>query len=165
MKRFAHLVVLLVLLAILCPVLVGCVSAASVSDASDASRDPSIVYGKKYVNEENGERERSTGASSTQECLVFNKDHTGYFERRNVYRSSITDQSTTNIYSGKVDFVWRVADNNLVYIFQTKVTYDEDNNTGEWNFETSIIFGDEFLVGGGGRFILEGSDLEKSLEK
>lgn len=155
MKRFAKIILLLVLASILCSVLVGCVSAAS-----DASRDPSIVYGKKYVSEENGEK----GAWSTQECLVFNKDHTGYLERRNVYRSDVGDQST-RIFSGKVDFVWRVADNNLVYIFQTKVTYDEDDNTGEWSFETSIICGDEFLVAGGVRYILEGSDLEKSLEK
>ena len=103
-------------------------------------------------------------ASSRQECLVFNKDHTGYFERRYVHRSYIGDQSTS-IYSGKVDFVWRVADDNLVYIFQTKVTYDEDDNSGEWSYEPSIICGDEFLVAGGVRYILEGSDLEKSLEK
>ena len=164
MKRFAKIILLLVLASILCSVLVGCVSAASVSAASNASRDQSIVYGKKYVIEENGEKEMSTGASSMQECLVFNKDHTGYLERRNVYRSYVGDQST-RIYSGKVDFVWRVADDNRVYIFQTKVTYDEDDNTGEWSFETSIICGDEFLVAGGVRYILEGSDLEKSLEK
>ncbi|MBP5350288.1 MAG: hypothetical protein J6Z13_08065 [Clostridia bacterium] len=164
MKRFAKIILLLVLASILCSVLVGCVSAASVSAASDASRDPSIVYGKKYVSEENGEKETSMDASSRQECLVFNKDHTGYFERRYVHRSYIGDQSTS-IYSGKVDFVWRVADDNRVYIFQTKVTYDEDDNSGEWSFETSIICGDEFLVAGGVRYILEGSDLEKSLEK
>lgn len=159
MKRLTKPILILVLAAILCSVLAGCASVAS-----DTSNEPSVVYGKKYVSEENGEKETSTGASSRQECLVFNKDHTGYLERRFVHRSYVGDQST-RIYSGKVDFVWRVADDNLVYIFQTKVTYDEDDNTGEWSFETSIICGDEFLVAGGVRYILEGSDLEKSLDK
>ena len=153
MKRFTRLVFFLVLAAILCSALVGC--------ASVASNEPSVVCGGKYVYEYEDE------TKNERSYYVFNEDHTGYYQRNYHYQSS----SSKSIYSGKADFIWRVADDGSVYLFQTKITYNADDTHKDWNIGTlPLSFADEFVVvmnsnGTVTRFILEGSDLEKSLNE
>ena len=156
MKRFTRLVFFLVLAAILCSVLVGCAS---------ASNEPSVVCGGKYVYEYENETKNET--KNERSYYVFNKDHTGYYQRNYHYQSG----SFNSIYSGKADFIWRVADDGSVYLFQTKITYNADDTHKDWNVGTMpLSFADEFVVvmnsnGTLTRFILEGSDLEKSLNE
>ncbi|MBO4284477.1 MAG: hypothetical protein J5958_07650 [Clostridia bacterium] len=152
MKRFVHLVVLLVLLAILCPVLIGC---------SSGKNQPTIVYDKKY---EYGSSE------NYQRFFVFHSDHTGYFEAH-------LHNKNGSVNSGRFDFFWRISDDGMVYLFGGKITYFDDDTEGKSfaNFSSTmpITFGDGFLVAlntsstidYANRFILEGSDLAKDIEK
>ena len=159
MKRFTRLVFFLVLAAILCSALVGC--------ASGASNEPSVVCGGKYVYEYENETKNET--MNERSYYVFNEDHTGYYQRNSNYHYQ--SSSSISIYSGKADFIWRVADDGSVYLFQTKITYNADDTHKDWNVGTMpLSFADEFVVvmnsnGTLTRFILEGSDLEKSLNE
>ena len=160
MKRLTKLTVFLVLLAILCPILAGCALGGS-----DTSDEPSVAYGKQYVYE----YENST--TNERSYYVFNEDYTGYYQRHYESHSG----TSTFIYSGRADFIWRAADDGSVYLFQTKVTYDEDDNSESWGVKWGVgalplSFADEFVIvmnsnGTVTRFVLEGSDLEKSLNE
>ena len=163
MKRILKTVVLLVLLAILCPVLIGC---------SSGKIQPTIVYDKKYVY--------GTTSETYHRYLVFHADHTGYYETFQIY-------SDDSVCSGKADFVWRAADDGTIYLFSKVLTLSDEDTRGESKFEYGfswgmpITFGDGFLIAlnvtpyvgvntaytsvNTRQFVLEGSDLAKSLER
>ncbi len=163
MKRFTKIVVLLVLLAILCPVLIGC---------SSGKIRPTIVYDKKY--------EFGTTTETYHRYLVFHADHTGYYEIFQIYPDD-------SVCSGKADFVWRAADDGTIYLFSKVLTLSDEDTRGESKFEYGfswgmpITFGDGFLIAlnvtsyvgvntgytlvDTRKFVLEGSDLAKSLER
>lgn len=145
MKRITKLVVLLVLAAILCPVLAGCCSGSD-------KKVPQIVYGKKYER---------LGAAESQiySYFVFEEGNVGYYYY--VHTTSTTD------------FIWEVAEDGLVYLFPTKVTGDDGTVSEAYHdaapLSGSFTFGDGFMIWTGGsglaRYVLEGSDLAKSLER
>ena len=163
MKRFTKIVVLLVLAAILCSVLAGC---------SSGKNQPTIVYDKKYVY--------GTTSETYHRYLVFHADHTGYYETFQIY-------SDDSVCSGKADFVWRAADDGTIYLFSNVLTLSDEDTRGESKFEYGfswgmpITFGDGFLIAlkltphvnlntaytsvNTCKFVLEGSDLAKSLER
>lgn len=118
----------------------------------------SIQYGKQYV--------------LGSQYYVFSKNGTGYTEKH----YTETNGDTT---SGRVDFIWRTASDNKVYLFETDRKYYEDNSKGKTVSLTNmpLSFGKDFFaltaVGGyvgmyGGsvvesckRYIVEDSDLWK----
>lgn len=113
----------------------------------------SIQYDKKYV--------------LNSKYYVFSKDGTGYLEEH--YTSTSGDTT-----SGRIDFIWRTASDNMVYLFETDRKYFEDNTEGKTVSITDkpLAFGKDFFalttVGGyvsiGSyctRYIVEDSDLQK----
>ena len=152
MKKFTKPLSLLVLAAILCLSLASCASGGKAS----------IVFDKKYVY-------TYDGSSQGEAFYVFKSDRTGYYEMHTT--SKYSDLDTARVYSGRIDFVWRVGDDNSVYLFETDVTYDENDNTQSISLGTfPRTFGDEFMIryyasGAIERYILEGSDLEKAIAK
>ena len=113
----------------------------------------SVQYGKKYT--------------LGDKYYVFAKDGTGYCEEH----STSTNGSKT---SGRIDFVWRTASDNKVYLFETDRKYYEDNTKGKTVSLTNapLSFGKNFFVlttvSGAGyvgtsclRYIVEDSDLWK----
>lgn len=118
----------------------------------------SVQYGKKYT--------------LGDKYYVFSKNGTGYCEEH----STSTNGSTT---SGRIDFVWRTASDNKVYLFETDRKYYEDNTSGKTVSLTDkpLSFGKDFfalttvsgssgLYGGSvgtgcPRYIVEDSDLWK----
>ena len=149
MKKLIKPLSLLVLAAILCLSLASCVS----------GRKASIVFDKKYVY-------TYDGITQGEAFYVFKSDRTGYYE---LHTTSTSD--TARVYSGRIDFVWRVGDDKSVYLFETDFTYDENDNTQSISLGTfPRTFGDEFMIryyasGSIERYILEGSDLEKAIAK
>ena len=118
----------------------------------------SVQYGKKYT--------------LGNKYYVFAKDRTGYCEEH----STSTNGSTT---SGRIDFIWRTASDNMVYLFETDRKYFDDNTEGNTISITGqpLAFGKDFFaltavsgyvgmyggsVGTGcSRYIVEDSDLWK----
>ena len=119
----------------------------------------SIQYDKKYVLD--------------SRYYVFSKDGTGYFEEH--YTSPSGDTT-----AGRIDFIWRTASDNMVYLFETDRKYFEENTEGKTVSITDkpLAFGKDFFaltsvsgyVGstyGGSvsesctRYIVEDSDLQK----
>ena len=118
----------------------------------------SVQYGKKYTLDD--------------KYYVFAKDGTGYCEDH----STSTNGSTT---SGRIDFVWRTASDNMVYLFETDRKYFDDNTEGNTVSITGqpLAFGKDFfaltavsgyvgMYGGSvgescARYIVEDSDLWK----
>ena len=116
----------------------------------------SIQYNKKYV--------------SGSQYYVFSKNGTGYTEEH----YTDTNGHTT---SGRVDFIWRTASDNKVYLFETDRKYYEDNYQGRTVSLTNmpLSFGKDFFaltfVGGSSsvrtscpRYIVEDSDLQKKIK-
>ena len=151
MKKFTKPLSLLVLAAILCLVFCSCASSGGKA---------SIVFDKKYVY-------TYDGITQGEAFYVFKSDRTGYYEMH----VTTTYPENTYVYSGRIDFVWRVGDDASVYLFETDFTYDENDNTKALSLGTfPLTFGDEFLTrysasGTISNFILEGSDLEKAIAK
>lgn len=113
----------------------------------------SIQYGKRYV--------------LGSQYYVFSKNGTGYTEKH----YTATNGDTT---SGRVDFIWRTASDNKVYLFETDRKYYEDNTKGSTVYLTKmpLSFGKDFfaLTTASGsyvvstdcpRYIVEDSDLWK----
>ena len=113
----------------------------------------SIRYGKRYV--------------LGSQYYVFSKNGTGYTEKH----YTATNGDTT---SGRVDFIWRTASDNKVYLFETDRKYYEDNTKGStvYLINGPLSFGKNFFVlttvSGAGyvgtscsRYIVEDSDLWK----
>lgn len=118
----------------------------------------SVQYGKNYT--------------LGDKYYVFAKDGTGYCEEH----STSTNGSTT---SGRIDFVWRTASDNMVYLFETDRKYFDDNTEGNTVSITGqpLAFGKDFfaltvvsgyvgMYGGSvgescARYIVEDSDLWK----
>ena len=150
MKKLIKPLSLLVLAAILCLSLASCVS----------GRKASIVFDKKYVY-------TYDGITQGEAFYVFKSDRTGYYEMH----VTTTYPENTYVYSGRIDFVWRVGDDASVYLFETDVTYDDNDNVKALSLGTfPLTFGDEFMIryyasGSIERYILEGSDLEKAIAK
>ena len=151
MKKFTKPLSLLVLAAILCLSLASCASGGKAS----------IVFDKKYKYTIDEPRQQG------EAFFVFKADRTGYYEKHATGISYVNDKEYVS--SGRIDFVWRVADDNSVYLFETDATYDENSETfilGTY----PLTFGDDFLIKYYAnatieRFILEGSDLEKEIPK
>ena len=122
----------------------------------------SVQYGKKYAN--------------YRGFYVFSSDGTGYYEEHFV-------GTYGGVWSGRADFVWKTASDGMVYLFQTKVEYFDDNTDGNYVSATTLplAFGKDFFaytssdgyvgtVGGsvsskGSRYVVEGSDLDKKLNE
>ena len=129
----------------------------TVASCACAKTDP-IDYGKKYLLNEN-------------QYYVFKKDQTGYYEC--YYKRDSSTSSYT--LSGRVEFVWREASNGAIYLFETKVSYNDDHTEGEkiGVISSPIYFSGEFFAYSYTnqygtttvRYIKEGSELEKSIEK
>ena len=113
----------------------------------------SVKYGKKYTR--------------GSEYYVFMKDGTGYTEEH----YTETNGDTT---SGRVDFIWRTASDNKVYLFETDRKYYEDNTKGKTVslINVPLSFGKNFFVfttvsgisyagTSCSRYIVEDSDLWK----
>ena len=118
----------------------------------------SIQYNKKYT--------------LGSKYYVFTKDGTGYLEEH--YTSASGDTT-----SGRIDFIWRTASDNMVYLFETDKKYFDDNTEGNTVSITGqpLAFGKDFFaltavsgyvgmyggsVGTGcSRYIVEDSDLWK----
>ena len=152
MKKLIKPLSLFVLAAILCLSLASCASGGKAS----------IVFDKKYVY-------TYDGSSQGEAFYVFKSDRTGYYEMHVTTTSSYSEN--TYVYSGRIDFVWRVGDDASVYLFETDFTYDENDNTKALSLGTfPLTFGDEFLTrysasGTISNYILEGSELEKAITK
>ena len=172
MKRITTFVLCLLIAALLVSCLAGCTSEKTEQTKQTEETEqvkeiekPSIVFDQKY--------EYLTSPGENRWYLVFHADHTGYYDMFATY----SDGSTS---SGRADFVWRIADDETVYLFQTDLTLSDDDTRGtegfDYNFSWSmpITFGDGFLIALNTKtyassytrkYILEGSDLAKSLEK
>ncbi len=87
----------------------------------------SIQYNKKYV--------------SGSQYYVFSKNGTGYTEEHYTDTSGYTT-------SGRVDFIWRTASDNKVYLFETDRKYYEDNTSGKTVSLTDkpLSFGKDFFA-------------------
>ena len=119
------------------------------SCASNAVNNP-IDFGKKYFNDDT--------------YYEFYLDGTGVCE----FYSDFHDEYTL---SGKIEFVWREASDGAVYLFEVSKHYNADHTEGEdFNLtKCPIYFSEDFfaypLTGSSSRWIKEGSELEKLLEK
>ncbi len=134
------------------------ITLASCSSSKSANQ---IDFGKKY-------------RVSEDQYYVFEKDGTGYCECYYKYESGI-DPKYDFVQSGRVDFVWREASNGGIYLFRTKTTYYEGHTEGQ-NVPLigyPIYFSEKFFTYCASssygstveKFIKEGSELEKSIEK
>ena len=116
----------------------------------------SIQYGKKYV--------------LGSQYYVFSKNGTGYTEKH----YTKTNGETT---SGRVDFIWRAASDNKVYLFETDRKYYEDNTKGSTVsltnmplsfgkdfFALTAVSGSSVVTTGCQRYIVEGSDLQEKIK-
>ncbi len=128
-----------------------------VSCASSNTANP-IDYGKKYL-------------FSKDQYYVFEKDQTGYCEFYNKVDYSGSPEHNYTL-SGRVEFVWREASDGAVYLFKTNVTYNDDHTEGrEFDIISQpIYFSEDFFVYSKYdtktvRYIKEGSELEKSIQK
>ena len=114
----------------------------------------SVQYGKKYAN--------------NRGFYVFSSDGTGYYEEHY--------SSTYGVWSGRADFVWKTASDGMVYLFQAKVEYFDDNTDGNGVSATTLplAFGKDFCAytsssgidvvsSKSTRYVVEGSDLDKKL--
>lgn len=118
MKKFVSFIGALLLAVTLSFSLVGC-----------GENSVSIQYGKKYT--------------LGSQYYVFSKNGTGYTEKH--YTETNGDGYTT---SGRVDFIWRTASDNKVYLFETNRKYYEDNTSGKTVSLTDkpLSFGKDFFV-------------------
>ena len=130
-----------------------------VSCSSSSTTNP-IDYGKKYL-------------LSESQYYVFEKDQTGYYEVCNNVDIGSPEYNYT--LSGRVEFVWREASDGAVYLFKTKVSYNDDHTEGKEIYVISqpIYFSEDFFAYSNSnqygtntvRYIKEGSELEKSIQK
>ena len=146
------------LVILLCVILLAATCLSVASCGVSKSKLP-IDFGKKY---------RLPNSQDYQQYqqdtyYVFESDHTGYYH---VYQQIYA-------FSYQIDFVWIEGRDNAVYLFETEKHVFEDN-AGEWtpNLSTGeFLFFDEYLVAvengesKTAKYVKEGSQLEKDLEK
>ncbi len=190
MKNFLKLIALVTLTAILCTSFASCslfdknssaddsnIGSASSNEAPSSenktaapaptgtntnNNNPiSLTFAQKYVGESNTEK--------SKEDYTFYADQTGIMEYYFVYTDQFYPQYSY-VLSGTVDFEWRVASDGYIYLFKTGERYNEDHTDGKTiNLtDTPFSFSNDFLINNHGsgtdRYILEGSDLEKTLK-
>ena len=150
MKKIFAFLMISVLLFTVCVTLFSC---------SSAKVNP-ISFGKKYMYDDD-------------RYYVFNSNGTGYYECHYLYESSV-DSTYNYVLSGRVEFEWREASDGAIYLFDTKVSYNEDHTEGQniSVIQAPIYFADEFFTytshnqfgASTQRYLKEGSKLEKALE-
>ena len=143
MKKILTIILCAALLFVMC---------ASLSSCASKTTNP-IDFDKKYILlDENYEY-----------CYyVFYSDHTGIYELKYTYESTYSSFTL----SGRIEFEWREASDNGVYLFEVKTHYNEDSTQGnELDLpESPLHFSDDFLVISNTRYIKEGSELDKILK-
>lgn len=118
------------------------------------SKGPIIQFEKKYVLGDN--------------FYVFYSDGTGYYE--------IHQENNDYTLSGKIEFRWETASDNMVYLFATnRIDYDDHTEGKSISILTlPLVFGKDFFTytktsgytmvdTSCARYIVEGSDLEKAI--
>ena len=158
MKNTFGKIVCSLLIAILCFSMVAC-------NVNHPFKGTKLVFDKKYIAENDLGAEKQT-------YFIFYSDHTGKLERYTKHESSLGDEYSYTI-SGTVEFAWREADDGSIYLFKTNVTLHEDHDNDSSDIgvpDYPLTVGDEFIAltspgqhGNTRRYILEDSDLEKSL--
>ena len=156
MKKILTIILCTALLFVMCASLSSCKptdSDPTDTDPTDSSATNPIDFDKKYILlDENYEY-----------CYyVFYSDHTGIYEIKYTYESSYSSFTL----SGRIEFEWREASDNGVYLFEVKTHYNEDSTEGHKLdlIKSPLHFSDDFLVTSEGRYIKEGSDLDKILK-
>lgn len=151
MKQLIRLTALALVLTLLCGMLLAC------RKQEKTDFENVIHFDEKYVSE------YTSDVSHTRNAITFSQDGTGQYERYFEY-VGVTGK---DIYSYRVDFVWRQASNGAIYLFKKSITYLPDH-TSENEFEfgiEAIYFGEDFLTVDGDDssecYIRENSELAK----
>ena len=142
-----------------------CLSMVSCNIKLPFEEESSLVFDKKYIAVGTLEEERQT-------YFIFYSDHTGKFEDYMKYESSYGSEYGSTV-SGTIEFEWREADDGSIYLFKTNVILHDDH---DYDSDPSLpdypmTVGDEFIAytttgdyGRTGEYVLEGSELAKSLK-
>lgn len=158
MKIFLKPVAFVTLTVMLCTAFVSCSILNKVTDLNETDSIP-ITFEKAYIYEDSNEKNIRS--------FTFYADQTGIYEEYRVYDTSTPQYNY--VLSGTIEFVWRVASDGGVYLFETETNYNDDHTDGKEIHLKSVplYFSEEFMVytssyqgTSGYRFILEGSQLE-----
>lgn len=166
MKKTVSILLSLVMLFSLCALLFSCSSGGA---GGTGNAEPSIVFGKRYM-----EYKETTGELSNERSYTFNANGTGYYDFD--YTADLFDfaleATVTYIYKGRIHFVWRAVADGSVALFPTETVYDESHTEGKTEFlkRLPLTLGDDFLFelttgGSTTRYIVEGSSLANALAK
>lgn len=163
MKKSLSLLLSLVMLFSLCALLFSC------SSGGAGNAEPSITYGKRYL-----EYKKDTGELSDKRSYTFNANGTGHYDFDYTIDSFdfSLNATVTYIYKGRIHFVWRAVADGSVSLFPTETVYDESHTEGKTEFllRLPLTLGDDHLFemttgGSVTRFIVEGSSLANALTK
>lgn len=161
MKKSLSLLLSLVMLFSLCALLFSC------SSGGAGNAEPSLVFGKRYI-----EYNETTGELSNERSYTFNANGTGYYDFDYQFKSFDfdLDATVTYIFKGRIHFVWRAVADGSVSLFPTETVYDESHTEGKTEFlkRLPLTLGDDHLFemttgGSTTRFIVEGSSLANAL--
>lgn len=159
MKKSLSILLSLVMLFSLCALLFSC------SSGGAGNAEPSIAFGKRYI-----EYKATTGELSNERSYTFNAGGTGYYDFDYAVKSF--DATITYIYKGKIHFVWRAMADGSVALFPTETVYDESHTEGRTESlkRLPLTFGDDHLFemttgGSTTYYIVEGSSLANALAK
>ncbi len=162
MKKSLSILLSLVMLFSLCALLFSC-SSGGAGGAGNA--EPSIVFGKRYM-----EYKATTGELSNERSYTFNAGGTGYYDFDYTVKSF--DATITYIYKGKIHFVWRAMADGSVALFPTETVYDESHTEGRTESlkRLPLTLGEDLLFemttgGSTTYYIVEGSSLANALAK
>ena len=162
MKKSLSILLSLVMLFSLCALLFSC------SSGGAGNAEPSIVFGKRYI-----EYHATTGELSDAWSYTFNAGGTGYYDFDNTINSiGFNNVPVTYVYKGRIHFVWSAMADGSIALFPTETVYDESHTEGtvSLNRVLPLALGDDFLCemrSGGSTtyFIVEGSSLANALAK
>ena len=156
MKKLISFVLLLVMMVTMVACDTTKTEAEGPAEGGTETKQTFMEYGKKYFSPEVvGKWE-----------YVFEEDQTGYCVVHYTFESELSDEYNFTR-SGRADFIWREASDGAVYLFKTKITYNDDHTEG-YGFDVisgPIYFGEDFFVHSGRHYIIEGSALAESLKK
>ena len=161
MKKSLSIILSLVMLFSLCALLFSC------SSGGAGNAEPSLVFGKRYI-----EYEATTGEPSNERSYTFNANGTGHYDFDYTIDSFdfALEATVTYVYKGRIHFVWRAVADGSVSLFPTETVYDESHTEGKTEFlkRLPLTLGDDHLFemttgGSVTRFIVEGSSLANAL--
>ena len=163
MKKSLSILLSLVILFSLCALLFSC------SSGGAGNAEPSIVFGKRYI-----EYKATTGELSNERSYTFNAGGTGYYDFDYTIDSFdfSLNATVTYIYKGRIHFVWRAMADGSVALFPTETVYDESHTEGRTESlkRLPLTLGDDLLFemttgGSTTYYIVEGSSLANALTK